>query len=359
MPTITAAPTVATNLDPGDVPWTTSQSLVIGASSVVLAPGQRTKRLLVSGFQLPGLPDRASIRSVAFSLQHEQSSSGIVAAEAMLSKGGFVYEDRNAATGATVPSAPGQAVYGRSIVEWGHDFLTPSALKDPSFGCILSYRSAAVDAGAASELRVRNILMNVAYDDPRPCDRPGAGPVWAGAAAASGSWVNPGNAAGPPNGSPAIASLPPGSLSTYLGCGGFPLPRIPDHHEITGVRVTVRASVQGPLQLWHYLAPADGEKIVGRGKWPFIEPSSGPIDYVYGDCGDTWPNSGGKNLFTPAMFNNRTFKVILQVWSRHPKQPTTVAVDGVSVEVWHRSPASPDAADLANAAAAAGDAASL
>jgi hypothetical protein len=358
MPTITAAPTAATNLDPGDIPWATAQSLVIGASSVVLAPGQRTKRLLVSGFQLPGLPDRASIRSVSFSLQHEQTVLGIVAAEAMLSKGGFVYEDRNAATGAKVPSAPGQAFYGRSIVEWGHDFLTPSALKDPSFGCILSYRSEAAE-GTPSELRVRNILMNVVYDSPRACARPGAGPVWAGTAAATGSWVNPGNAAGPPDGSPAVAALPPGSLSTYLVCGGFRLQRIPEHHEITGVRVTVRASVQGPLQLWHYLAPADGEKIVGRGKWPFIEPSPEPIDYVYGDCGDTWPNSGGKNLFTPAMFNNRTFKVIMQVWSRHPKQPTTVAVDGVSVEVWHRDPAAADAANSAEAADAADDAAAL
>ncbi|MBL9032889.1 MAG: hypothetical protein JNM80_14430 [Phycisphaerae bacterium] len=249
----------------------------------------------------------------------------------------FVGFAQNKATGAYVGTALATASYGSSTDVWNTPFPTANLYKAANFGVLLGYDNDTVGSDDGAVVMVDSVAVTV-YFDVISCDSPTGGPVWAGSAA-SNTWTNAMDAADAPDGHGAIGVSTSGT-TTYLFCSNFPLPTIPSDHVIDGVEVTIVAKVTGACQRWHYVSPWASNAQVGRGKYPFVEPTTGFVDHTIGHCEDTWPLEppGAQNQFTPAMFNDRSFFVAIAFEKTHPGASSTAEIDAVSVAVWSHAP---------------------
>lgn len=307
-------------------------------ASCALGGEQKSKYLRAGGFAFAAMPDDALIRGVVVSIRRfAAGDAGIVEASVKLAKEDYIdFEERG--TGVAVGNTLATVQYGGANDLWGEDYAVPSLFKASNFGVVVGYNNTASGADIEATVYVDHIQVTIYYDEAPDCSGLSEVSAWAGASGSGYGWTNPTYAAGAPDGLTAGRVSPVSAAHNYLTCSDFALATIPSNATILGVRVTVRCTVSGNCQRWHYLQLVDGSVIVGRGKWPFVESDNTTLrDREYGHCEDLWPQSdpGPSNPPTPSMFNDGTFKVIISLENHQATGDVSTNIDGIKVTVWY------------------------
>ncbi|MBL9032544.1 MAG: hypothetical protein JNM80_12665 [Phycisphaerae bacterium] len=343
---IAASPTSANGSYPwsgGTIAWQNAGNVYSANNayaSATLGGEERTKFLRAGAFSFGTLPDDAIIRGVVLSIRR-YADVGNTIKEAALQwhKEDFIC-DVNRATGAYVGTTLETVSYGATseIDPWGENFPVATQYKAPNFGVLLGYNNDFIGSDdSPATIHVDHVQLTIYYDEVPSCGGLSSVTAWAGFSSAPGGWTNPTYGAGSPDGLVAHREVSHGTGQVYITFSSFATDSIPSNATILGVQVAFRASVSGACQRWHYIQLVDGSSAVGRAKFMFIEPNATTLrDYEHGHCEDTWPYAGGPyNEFTPAMFNNQTFKVLVSLESHWLSGTVSADIDAVKLTVWY------------------------